>query len=327
MKQRKSGINLRGFTLIEALIVIAIIGLMSVFYIVSLRPDTTKLLEMDTTRLAADIRYVRSLATSRVTYDGNFPSNGYGIIFKNETGTNKSWYKLYAGSTNNIIKTVYLSDAAFSLVDPNSALPRASAINDTTQKNLAFIGENKLTTIGFNASADGDYQIEIYYDISSEEYTRAVINIGRQTNDSFVWSNLAITFDTKGVECGNGIVESGEDCEPVVDGVVNANCFPTTHPKKCELNSCGDGFIGGTEVCELNTSADVRYYANRCSNVPHHDWCFQCNDPANTGAVCKDMDGNTIDCCAVVFGNCLDCQWFSGLCLVEEKICPVEEGS
>lgn len=336
--------SLTGFTLIEALIVIAIIGIMSVFYVINLRPDTTKLLEMDTTRLAADIRYVRSLATSRVTYNGTFPIGGYGIIFKNETGTNKSWYKLYADSTNNIIKTVYLSDAAFSLVDPNSALPRELAINDTTQKRLAFIGENKLTTSGFGASADGDYQIEIYYDIDSLHYSKATINIGRQTVDNFVWSNLAVTYDTKGIECGNGIVETGESCERLAeDGttVIDAGCFsagllvdPDNIPNNgdeinmgCKRNSCGDGVIAGTENCELNANADVKYYTNHCSNLPHHNWCYNCDHPANVNNVCQDIAGNSINCClSNKIGTCTDCQWINDPCFNEPRICPIDTG-
>lgn len=340
MKQRKSGINLRGFTLIEALIVIAIIGLMSVFYVVNLRPDTEEFLKMDTTRLAADIRYVRSLATSRVTYNnGIFPVGGYGIVFYNRDGSSKSFYQLYAGNYGNpanIIKTVELSDRAFHLLDPNSPT-YTSDINVNYTRSFYFESENSIGSNGFQMSADGDYQIEIYHSyvepdasgVNKNYYSKAKINIGRQTADYFVWSNLAIAYDSRGIQCGNGIVETGETCEQLdIDGAIqDAECFPAGHPKQCQRNSCGDGVIAGTEACELNDDAAVNYYANRCSNVPHVDWCYRCDDALNSGDVCQDMDGTLIPCCLshASAGTCTDCQWSVLNCWKEPDICPSED--
>jgi prepilin-type N-terminal cleavage/methylation domain-containing protein len=340
LKQNKSSVFQTGFTLIEALIVIAIIGLMSVFYVVNLRPDTTELLKMDTTRLAADIRYVRSLATSRVTYNnGIFPVGGYGIVFYNRDGSSKSFYQLYAGNYGNpanIIKTVELSDSAFHLLDPNSST-YSSDINVTATRSFYFESENSIGTNGFQMSADGDYQIEIYYSyvepdasgVNKNYYSKAKINIGRQTADYFVWSNLAIAYDSRGIQCGNGIVETGETCEQLdIEGAIqDAECFPAGHPKQCQRNSCGDGVIAGTEACELNDDAAVNYYANRCSNVPHVDWCYRCDNALNNGAVCQDMDGTLIPCCLshASAGTCTDCQWDAANCWKEPDICPIDD--
>lgn len=341
MVNKNSTVFLKGFTLIEALIVIAIIGLMSVFYVVNLRPDTEELLKMDTTRLAADIRYVRSLATSRVTYNnGIFPMGGYGIVFYNRDGSSKSFYQLYAGNygnTANIIKTVELSDSAFHLLDPNSST-YTSDINVNYTRSFYFESENSIGSNGFEVSADGDYQIEIYYSyvkpdasgVDKNYYSKAKINIGRQTADYFVWSNLAIAYDSRGVQCGNGIVETGETCERFAEDdttLINANCFPDGHDKECKLNSCGDGVIAGIEACELNVNAVVKYYANRCSNIPHVDWCYRCDDGQNNGAVCKDMDGTLIPCCLLhaSAGTCTDCKWAAVNCWKEPDICPVDD--
>lgn len=340
-KKKNLGVFLTGFTLVEILIVFAIIGIVSVFYIVDSRPNTAELLKMDTTRLAADIRYVRSMATSRVTYDGAFPSGGYGIIFQNVTAPNKGWYKLYVGSTNNVIKTVYLSNAAFKLVDPNSKLSRASAINDTAQKRLTFTSENSLVTSGFEASTDGDYQVEIYYGINPEPlyYSKSIINIGRQTEDNFVWSNLAITYDTRGAKCGNGIVEGQEECERFdVDGdLLNADCFPKDFMigvvnMGCKFNSCGDGVLAGAEQCERNilaTEGAVPKYKNICEYAVHYDWCYICSSLESAEGKCKNMDGDIINCCKDATpstGRCVDCQWSNvstcPLDIPSDSFCP-----
>jgi prepilin-type N-terminal cleavage/methylation domain-containing protein len=320
------------FTLIEMMIVFAIIGIMSVFYIVNTRPRAGELLKMDTTRLAADIRYVRSMATTRATHNGSFPG-GYGIIFKNGNGTTKkSEYSLYAGlsyNTANHIKTVALSNIAFRMIDPNSILVGTNAINDPTERYFTFKSENDILASGFGVSADGDYQIEIYYDKGGDPvyYDKAKINIGRKTEDNFVWSNLAITFETKGIVCGNGIVEAGESCERFDDegNLLNANCFPVNFliggvNVGCKFNNCGDGVVAGTEQCERNTSATIGAvpdYLNLCEFVSHYDWCYLCAQMLAGGYGCRNMKGEAIGCCQVNTGHCTDCHWDTYSCPID----------
>jgi prepilin-type N-terminal cleavage/methylation domain-containing protein len=275
--------NNKAFTLIEALVVIAIIATLSVFYVLNLRSNTLDLLRMDSARLAADIRYVRSMAASRAVYNNTtFPTGGYGIRFKNGAGATKSYYQLYAGDENNIIKTVELANVAFRLVDSN-AVPRAVAIDDPNFKKFAFLSENSIYTSGLEINAAGDYQVEIYYDFiklidgaPKNYYYIAKLNLGRKTADDFVWSNLSVTYETNTPVCGNVIVESGEDCEPLVDGVRNPNCLPPAAGETlaCHDNSCGDGFVAGGEECEKNslpTSIGLT-----CSAY----WCYSCSSLA-----------------------------------------------
>ena len=327
-----------GFTLVEVLIVIAIIAILSVYYIVNLRPNTLELLKMDTNRLAADVRYVRSMTASRATYNGSFPAEGYGILFKNGNGTSiPSYYTVFAGYPSNEIKRVTLSNVAFRLVDPNSYLSRMSAINDTAYKDFSFKSENTVRS-SLELSADGDYQLEIYYGFvqdGQDYYYLSRLDLGRRTADNFVWSNLAITYTIKGVMCGNGIVENGESCERFAeDGttVVDDSCFPAGFvvggvDMGCKFNSCGDGIIAGSETCEQNPNATgVIRYLNRCINLPHLNWCYTCSALDATVDDCKDMNGNTVNCCLshLTSGTCTDCQWSSTACFHEPKICPLD---
>jgi prepilin-type N-terminal cleavage/methylation domain-containing protein len=334
--KKNSSFSTAGFTLLEALIVIAIIGLMSVFYVANLRPDTLELLRMDSTRLAADIRYIRSMSASRAIYNNTFPTGGYGILFKNGDGSSsKSYYQLYAGSAGDIIKTVELSNVAFRLVDSNSRLLKEDAIDDQGFKNFRFVSENSVYTNDLVMSADGDYQIEIYYDFTKgtdDYYYIAKLNIGRKTADDFVWSNLATTYDTNTPVCGNGVVESGEACEPVADGVVNVNCLPVSagNTLGCSFNSCGDGYILGSEECEYN-GVDVGIQCGVGS------FCYVCwamsflnNEDADpeleNGCTNLSADGTTVfpsSCCggAVPWDarvepayHCINCRRTTAIC-------------
>jgi type II secretory pathway pseudopilin PulG len=248
-KKKNLGVSLTGFTLIEAMAVIVIIGIMSVFFVVNTKPDQIALLKMDTTRLAADIRYIRSMATTRTTYNGSYPSDGYGIIFYNKDGSiNKSYYELYAGS--NLLKTVYLANVAFRFVDPNLEYP--TAINITTPKKFFFKTENKVVS-DLTPSASGEYKIDIYYAYTLKAYYKSQITIGQKTSDEFTWSNLATTYDTNNPICNNGVVELGEECERYYERANETDPY-VVHDENCLLNcrynQCGDGIILGKETCE-----------------------------------------------------------------------------
>lgn len=319
---KNSSVFLKGFTLIEALIVIAIIALLSVYYVANLRPDKLDSLRMDSTRLAADIRYIRNMAATRAVYNGSFPSGGYGILLKNGNGINiKSYYKLYAGTEANVLKTVYLADPAFRLVDSNS-LERSAAIQDQNQKKFAFVSENNISVNGLVLSPIGEYQIEIYYDFEEngqDYYYLAKLDLGRQTADDFIWSNIAVTYETDTPECGNKIVESGEACEPIdVAGNFNSNCTP-----QCQLNICGDGYILGSEQCELNQNntrglyCSINYWCKNCLTPGGNNTCisFDANGNAQTGASC---------CGALPVSdfrnyNCMNCVLVTNTC---PSVCP-----
>lgn len=311
-KKKNLGVSLTGFTLIEAMAVIVIIGLISVFFVVNTKPDQFALLKMDTTRLAADIRYIRSMATTRATYNGSYPADGYGIIFYNKDGSiNKSYYELYAGS--NLLKTVYLANVAFRFVDPNLEYP--TAINITTPKKFFFKTENKVVS-DLTASASGEYKIDIYYAYSVGAYYKSQITIGQKTSDDFTWSNLATTYDTNDPVCRNGVVELGEECEryeprtyptdPLIIREDGHDCL-----LNCRSNQCGDGIILGEETCET-TIGGSDYYC------PNWNWAMNCSSLSGCQTisdVITEEDGKQIlgkyiakSCCTIVTSYCVDCK-------------------
>jgi type II secretory pathway pseudopilin PulG len=321
-KKKNLGVSLTGFTLLEAMMVIVIIGIMSVFFVVNTRPNQFALLRMDTTRLAADIRYIRSMATTRAAYNGSYPADGYGIIFYNKDGSiNKSYYELYAGS--NLLKTVYLANVAFRFVDPNLEYP--TAINITTPKKFFFKTENKVVS-DLTPSASGEYKIDIYYAYVVGAYYKSQITIGQKTSDEFTWSNLATTYDTNNPVCGNGVVELGEECERYenqLDSKFTVQDPDCLLPPNCRYNKCGDGIILGEETCETNWADEyhcslygVSYQFSSCSYLNVMGTCSKIDDITS---IYYDDDGDGFvdtetrgyinkKCCPSNRYFCLDCK-------------------
>lgn len=256
--------KLYGFTLVEVLVVMSIIVLLSVYFLIDLRPDTGRRLQLDSEQIISDVRYIRNLAATRTMHNGVYP-NGYGIAFINGNGTNvKSKYVLYDGSNffgyndpNSILKTVELGNVKFRLVDPNKT---PYNYNDTEVKHFLFRSENSISTNLQRASSNGQYQIEIYYPYlieTTEFFQKSTISLGYKSEDDYFWSNLAVVYDARVPECGNGRIEPGEYCDDgAQNGLTGSNCKPkividgVVVERGCSYNICGDGFVMGTEECD-----------------------------------------------------------------------------
>src|SRR3989339_760540 len=75
--------NQLGTTLIELLVAIAIIGIMSGIFVAQISLTDGEELNLVTERVAADLKQIRNLATSRGINENNvYPAGGYGIYFQ-----------------------------------------------------------------------------------------------------------------------------------------------------------------------------------------------------------------------------------------------------
>ncbi len=124
--------------------------------------------------------------------------------------------------------------------------------------------------------------------------------------------------------CGNGIVESGEQCEignttqcttlsnatiTYVNGTASCNADCTWNTASCELPGvCGDGRVNSNEACDYNaTTGRVRFRSGQ----------DQCNDyyanAANNQKFVDGVLGCAADCSAVLTSNCV-ANYTTGFC-------------
>lgn len=186
--------NQRGTTLIELLVAIAIIGIMSGIFVSQISLTDGEELDMVTERVAADLKQIRNLATSRVINENNvYPPGGYGIYFNNDSEGNgaNSYYILFADDGEDpgyqSAKDVIISKYIF----PNRDLtiyPMLESSNNEFVFN--FINEHAAYTNIEPKEPDG-YAINIQFKDSG---TINTILISDPAADDYVWGNINILY-------------------------------------------------------------------------------------------------------------------------------------
>lgn len=226
MKKQKI-FNNSGLTLVELLVVIGIMATLSVLFIISIRLTTQQRFAIDVDTFANDVRYIRNLSASKAVYNGEYPGS-YGIQINNGNGTTiASRYILYAGSPNNVIKSVTLSNASFRMGDFNNI---NSITNNNWSGRLEFVDEKNISVNNIILSPAKQYQVFLQYPVSNG-YNRAVLLLGEQSNDSFIWANVGYDNSFIPSQCGNCLMDPGEqcdDCNTNNDDGCRSNC--TTIP-------------------------------------------------------------------------------------------------
>ncbi|MDP2812798.1 MAG: prepilin-type N-terminal cleavage/methylation domain-containing protein [bacterium] len=194
--------NRAGLTLMEILIAIAIISIMSSFFIISIsKTDLEAEIVIENEKLMADIRYARNLAMSRTVHDfgagAQYPAGGYGIYFE-DLATANAKYIIFAdagtaGLTNEDykIKETILSNSAIELND---------YVADKSNFYFTFVTENQVNT-NMAVSLRNTYQVEMLNKGpgSPTDGYRSVINIGERSLNSaneveYVWGNIGYAY-------------------------------------------------------------------------------------------------------------------------------------
>jgi len=205
---------INGFTIIELLIVIAIISILSVVIIVNVRTSERQDLVQATEQLVADIKYVRNLAVSRVEHHFTspfesieYPPVGYGIYFNWAGGRNYIVYADrdlmgYQPAEDSIIKMVNY-DNKFELSDNNS---------ENNEFYFIFITENDIRS-NMTLSDDSKYELKfLYQDISR----KSIVTIGEESDDGYVWTSIGAVYGVNkeyaGGMNGNGNGNCGSIC-------------------------------------------------------------------------------------------------------------------
>ncbi|MFH1048675.1 MAG: prepilin-type N-terminal cleavage/methylation domain-containing protein [Patescibacteria group bacterium] len=123
--KNKEIINERGFTIMEAMVTVAIIAIMSAVYLTNYRPTNQKIiLDQTASGLVADLRYAQNMAMSVKKFNDEIPQGGYGVKINN---TSPGTYTIYADC--NINSHVY-DGASIVCKDSAGNVTLAEKVND-----------------------------------------------------------------------------------------------------------------------------------------------------------------------------------------------------
>lgn len=101
----RSKLNRLGATLIELMIVIAIMAILSMTFYINTRPNMRKQVEQSTEELLANLRQARNMAISKTTHQfagesqARYPTGGYGLVFDGTAAPAR--YFIYADKSGN----------------------------------------------------------------------------------------------------------------------------------------------------------------------------------------------------------------------------------
>jgi len=114
----------KGFTLVELIVSVFIIALMSTIFWANLHVGYKKVVELETERIASEIRQVRSMAVSRIPEEttGEYPPGGYGISFSNSPPSYIVFASMdditgYSPGTDILLKTGTFEDEIEQLIE------------------------------------------------------------------------------------------------------------------------------------------------------------------------------------------------------------------
>lgn len=186
--------NQLGTTLIELLVAMAIIGIMSGIFVSQISLTDGEELNMVTERVAADLKQVRNLATSRVINENNiYPPGGYGVYFvdSNMLIGDAAYYILFADSGEHTGYQPTEDTIISKYVFPNNSLtiyPKESE----NKNNFYFTFLNEHTT---NTDLE-NYPPYGYSMVIKLGTAFNTIRISDPAADTYTWGNINILYGT-----------------------------------------------------------------------------------------------------------------------------------
>ncbi|PWB38543.1 MAG: hypothetical protein C3F02_03400 [Parcubacteria group bacterium] len=198
-----------GMTLVELLIVIAIMGILSLTFYFYTRPNLKKQVELSTEELLGNLRQVRSLAVNKATHkfantsEAVFPPGGYGIVFDNTADQAK--YFVYADKSfhsggfqesqgDEIIGSVIYLPVPNN--DTDEAFQISNSVNDDDYFYFSILGEKDVDTdMPYDSPENKRYVLRLRWPGTSTVHGyEAKIRLGEQTSDGSIIPNFGAAY-------------------------------------------------------------------------------------------------------------------------------------
>ncbi len=181
----------KGLTLIEILVVIALIAVISSVVVINNKRGDKFKIESTTEKLLSDIKMVRNMAASKTTMadiyvagENSFPKGGYGI----EKYSPNSYYIYAYPNANNTDNAIEIS--MINLQDNINISDNSSSLSIFY---FRFVSENEFDTNLTKNEEESKYEIKVHEQSCGGLCETSVIHLGKDTEQGF-WSNIGSSY-------------------------------------------------------------------------------------------------------------------------------------
>lgn len=192
--------NQTGVTFIELMVAIAVIAIISSIFVINIQESKKQQIKRFTQKMAADVRYVRSLATSRAVHqfsgqteeEAVYPPGGYGIFFTQNPEPDR--YYIYADNGNQD-GFQWGQDEWISYVDLEDLdITDANHIS-SVHFYFTFYTENEIRTNMYQDSSSR-YEVQLRERLVSGTGQQGTLVLGEYSNDGSILSNIGESYGT-----------------------------------------------------------------------------------------------------------------------------------
>ncbi len=202
-RQKKGAPNQLGLTLIELMIVIAIMALISATFYININVNSRKQVEQSSEELLGNLRLVRNMVISKAGYKfagdsaSQYPAGGYGLSFDGTTAPAR--YFMYASKKAN--SPGYKANQGDEIIGAIVTLPSAFVIINKVDGDKSFyfnMLDDRQAATDMAPDNDKKYVLTIRWPGpgGSQNGYEGNAGLAEQTSDGFVLANFGVTYNS-----------------------------------------------------------------------------------------------------------------------------------
>lgn len=199
--EQNSAQNQQGLTLIELIIVIAIMGIISATFYINTNISSRQQVEQSTEELLGSLRLVRNMVTSQTGHKfagdsvAQYPAGGYGISFDGTLSPAR--YFMYADKMAN--SPGYKANQGDEIIGSVITLPSTFVIINKVDGDKSFyfvMQDDKQVATDMAADSAKKYMLTIRWPGpgANQKGYEGNTSLGEQTSDGLVLANFGVTY-------------------------------------------------------------------------------------------------------------------------------------